>query len=325
MSKIPCPRLSVSRAARTAAVVLTFATACSSQATLLVYEGFNGYTAGALAGQTPNANTTGLNQTVGYYDGPLLRTANYTLQTTGLTLGSLQTSGGALKFTAGTNVIGADLNIGSAYTGTLWSSYLVNLTATTTSSGNGAVIRIGDTPADSTTSHFSSWADSRASTASKNTAVGYGAGATTVESSNELLTNTTYIIINRFTRVGQSISSTAGVATSWALNAGQFVTFLAVTTDREAWLDDVGSSFTAKAIHSTTNGGPYAFSSNESIGIVTVGDAGVYDELRFASSLADVTLIPEPATTALMAGIASGVLLAMRRRRQQARRGLSQS
>lgn len=284
----------------------------SSQAALLVYEGFTGYTAGQLGGQKPNANTIGLDTAVGYYDGAGTRTAGYTLETTGLTLGSLATGGGALKFTAGTNVIGADIDIGAtAFTGTLWSSYLVKLTTRSTAAfGDGTVIRIGNSPGDSTNGHFNSWADSRTSSVkSENVAVGYSnANPTSSNGSGPLALNTTYIILNRFTNVG---NAAGGTATLWALTETQFTAFLAADGEES---DLTPGSYTATATTDTVTGS-YIFSSTQAVGIVSVATTGIFDELRFGSDLASVipTAIPEPAATAIWIGLGCATACGCRR------------
>lgn len=284
--------------------VAVIATRTPAHASLLVYEGFNGYTSGVLEGQNPNANTVGLDLNVGYYDGATTsRAANYTIQTTSLSLGALQTSGGSLQFTqTPANVIGTDLDIGGTpFTGTLWSSYLVNITTKGSNAGDGAVIRIGTTPSDSSaTSHFNSWADSRSS--SGNVAVGYGSTGTN-STTTGLTTGTTYLVINRFTNVG---GGSGGTASMWVLDAAQFTAFL--ETDRSAT-----SLGTAAATNTLT--GTFVFSSTQAFGIVTVNDAGTYDELRFGSTLAAVTptTVPEPASMAAVMGIGCGLLLLRRR------------
>lgn len=309
---------SVSRTIRPA-LIASLAVLCApaAHATLLVYEGFD-YTVGSrLNTHAPNNSTVGLNKQVTYYDGPSDRTANYTV-TTGLTFAGLQTSGGALQFTTSTNVIGANLSLSSAHTGTLWSSYLVHFTQQGSGSGNGAVIRVGDSPSNNVSARLSSWADSRASTNSQKFAVGYASDDKHTESANSLALGTTYIVINRFTHVGQTLSSDSpGVATSWALTEAQYGVF--ITQDNpEAWLDDLQdlSRFTAKATHSVTSSS-YAFNNSSAIGIVTVGDAGIYDELRYGSTLASVTPVPEPATAAVLAGLlATAAACAIRRPRK---------
>ncbi|HSI07680.1 MAG TPA: hypothetical protein VK985_03755 [Rariglobus sp.] len=307
--------VSRTRFLRSAAIFIlaVVTTAVPVRATLLVYEGFNGYTTGALAGQTPNNNTVGLDTAVGYYDDGVstTRTLNYSVQNTGLTFGSLTTSGGALSFTAGTNVIGADLGV--TFTGTLWSSYLINLSARGSASNDGALIRIGLKPSDSTGGHFNSWADSRPTTASTTVSVGYN--ATTLASTNgtaSLSLNTTYIIISSFTNVGTPLSAgTTGVAKLWALTASQYAAFLSAGGDETAL---AGTSVTATATQTITSG-TFTFSTSDAFALVTVNDAGVVDELRYGSALADVTPtpIPEPAATAAIMGIGCGLFFLRRR------------
>lgn len=297
---------------------MAFSAVSLAHASLLVYEGFNGYTTGALEGQKPNANTVGLDTAVGYYDGSSpSRAAGYTIQSTSLSFASLQTTGGAVAFTAGTNVIGADLAIGAtAFTGTLWSSYLIKLTAQGSAATDGAVVRIGTMPSDSGGGHFNSWADSRPTTASTNVSVGYSATPlTTTNGSAALALNTTYIIISSFTHVGETLSSgTPGVAKLWALTESQYGAFLSAGGTETAL---ASASVTATATSSATSGS-LTFSSNDAFGLVTVTDAGTFDELRFGSTLADVTPVPEPAALAAWLGAAGGLAALMMRRRRKA-------
>lgn len=292
------------------AVLASFAP--SVHATLYVYEGFNGYTTGALAGQKPNGNTVGLDTNINYYDDGGNRTAGFAIHSTGLALGSLQTGAGALAFSSGTYVIGADISQ-TAVTGTLWSSYLVNFSTNSATSGNGTLVRIGSTPADSgTNTRFTSWADSRNS--STNIGVAYN-GATGTDGTAGLATGTTYILISKFTNVGTSLSAgTPGTATLWALTAAQFDSFIAAGGTEDLLLP---ASVTATATQTTTTGGPFTFNSNTAFGIVAVGNAGVIDELRYGSTLADVipTAIPEPAATTALAGLAAALCAVRRNRR----------
>lgn len=307
-------RFSLRRASLLGLMSLSLATA-PLHASLLVYEGFNGYSAGSLAGQTPNGNTVGLNTTTGYYDGAATsRAANYTLAANSLSFGSLTTTGGALSFTTGTNVIGAKIDIGATgYTGTLWSSYLVNLSFISTGSGDGALMRIGKTnPSDSTNAHFNSWADSRNDTSNT---IGTSYTNTGVDGSGSLATNTTYILISKFTRVGQSVDGTnTGVATQWALDASQFAAFLAAGGD-EAALGSV--TITGMSTDTFTTTSYNTFSSSDALALVTVDDVGTFDELRFGTELADVTpsSVPEPAAAVLLSGLACAAWCAVRRRR----------
>lgn len=298
--------------------VAALATMPNVRASLLVYEGFNGYTIGKLEGQIPNANTTGLDtiSTKGYYDGATTsRAGTFTAQASGLTFGTLATSGGSMGFTTGTNVIGADIEIGStAYTGTLWNSYLITFTAkgTAQTGGEGAVLRVSAAPNDNTNSRFNSWADSRSGT-SNTQAVGYA--ATGVDGSGTLALNTTYIIIGKFTNVGVTLSpSVQGVATQWALTESQFAAFLAAGGD-EAALGSV--TITGMSTQTVSSGTTNIFSSASAFAFVSVNDSGTFDELRYASTLAEVvpTNIPEPSSAAALAALAIGGAALLRRRR----------
>lgn len=287
--------------------------ASPARATLLVHEGFTGYNAGTLAGQSPNQNTTGLGP-AGYYDGATIsRAGGYTLQA-GLTFGSLATSGGALAYGTAINVIGADIDIGgTAFQGTLWSSYLVKFTATQASGdGDGALLRIGDSPNDTADLRYSSWADSRNSSTRIGTAY---SGSTAINGDAALAVGTTYILISRFTRVGSVASSVSpATATVWALNETQFGNFIAAGGDEAAL---VGTSVTATATQQVTSGSKN-FVTGDAISLVTVNSAGVFDEIRFGSTLADVTpllAIPEPAAAAALSAFTALAFCAGVRRR----------
>lgn len=308
-------RSSPRRAFGLVASLVALSGAPSAHATLLVYEGFNGYTSGQLATQAPNANTIGLNQSVGYYDDAATsRAAGFTL-TTGLSLGSLTTNGGAMAYTTGTNVIGADIAIGaSPFTGTLWTSYLVKLTTQGSGAGDGSLFRVGDSPADTADIRYTSWSDSRSGSTAVATSYSTATGN---NGTGSLALNTTYIIIASFTRVGSSLSSgNPGVATLWALNESQFSTFIASGGNETALL---GTSVTATATHSTTSG-TFTFVTGDATSFVTVNGTGVFDELRMGSTLADVTptAIPEPAALAAVLGLGCG-LLTLRRRTSRRR------
>lgn len=297
---------------RSAAVFIlaVVTTAVPVRATLLVYEGFNGYTAGQLAAQAPNTNTVGLNQSVGYYDDAATsRAAGFTL-TTGLSFGSLTTNGGAMAYTSGTNVIGADIALGSSpFTGTLWTSYLVKISTQGSGAGDGSLFRVGDSPADTADIRYTSWADSRTSSTAVATSYSTATGANGTAS---LTLNTTYIIIASFTRVGSSLSSgSPGVASLWALNETQFANFIANGGTEAALL---GTSVTATATHSTTSG-TLTFVTGDATSFVTVAGTGVFDELRIGSTLADVTptAVPEPAATAAIMSIGCGLFFLRRR------------
>lgn len=280
---------------------------------LLVHEGFVGYNSGKIEGQRPNQNTTGLNTLKAYYDGSSpSRAAGFTL-TTGLTFGALQTSGGALAFGNTVNVVGADISIG-ALDGpvTLWSSYLVQFSQPLGTANNyGALLRVGASPSDNGGARFTSWADSRATNSDK-VAVGYsGSGGSDGNAGLEV--GKTYIIISSFTRVGQTLSADLpGVATLWALDETQFADFVRAGGD-EAALNSVTA--TAMATQTVTSGN-YAFSSGDAFGLITQNSTGVFDEVRFGTTLESVTPVPEPSAAAVFAGVFCLAGAAWRRRRR---------
>jgi hypothetical protein len=289
-------------------MAMALGTAAPAQGALLVYEGYNGYS--DIDDTTlPNSNTTGLNTTIPYA-GNL--TGNPGIGT-GLTLSNLQVSGGALTFSGGTVVAGAQLSLASPYTGTLYGSYLVNLATRGTSSGNGMEFRLAND--DSTGGiRFRSNPDSRNGT-DTTTALTYGGAL--ASGSQSLLLNTTYLFINRFTNVGSALNATTtGTATSWALTAAQFDLLMAAP-DREAYLDaaTAGVQVTAKQTVTDVTGGPFVFQSGNRVQFVEVGDAGAFDEFRFAPTLTEVVPVPEPASLGI-AAIAGALLL----RRQSRRR-----
>ena len=110
---------------------------------LIVYEPFQGYPTGQFekttgtAGQTPNANTIGLDQTVQYQDIDLQNysTSYDSIMQTGLTFSDLQVSGGKchinkVRATGTGPSIGTRLSLGAPVTsGYIWTSYLVQINA----------------------------------------------------------------------------------------------------------------------------------------------------------------------------------------------------
>jgi hypothetical protein len=294
------------RAAGLAAVLLLLGSGGARGATL-VYEGFNGYS-DITATTAPNANTIGLDQATPYAGNS---PENLSIAT-GLTLSNLEVSGGSASFSAGTIVAGAQIDRASPYTGTLYSSYLVQLTSRGSANANGAEVRISNDDATGG-NRFRSMADSRTNANTKVLAVSYDGSQ--ADASTEISLDTTYIIIGRFTNVGTALSAaTPGVATSWALTAAQFDNFR-TAADPEAFLDaaPIGggpTEVTARAADAPVTTGTFSFADGNRMQFVEVGDAGLVDEIRYGTSLADVT-VPEPAALGLIG--AAGLLLLRRR------------
>lgn len=292
------------RLCRAAAVggILT-CTGSSAQAALILYEGFN-YTTGALSTKTPNASTIGLNTSVAYQGATV---GNYTVTGSSLTFSTnFATSGGSISIGSGTGVGAAQMSLASSYTGTLYSSYLVRLASrSTAAAGDGALSRISNDTAN-TGEHFLNMADSRSS--STQVAIGYD--ATTVTAGTSLSLNTTYLMLARFTRVGQATNVTSGVATVYALTSAQYDSFIAAG-GTEAYLDSAvigtgGSQISARGSDSYSSSTALTFATGQYAQFVSVNDSTTFDELRYGSTLADVTPIPEPSSAVLLlAGVAA--------------------
>jgi hypothetical protein len=286
----------------------------SAPAALLVYEGFVGYTAANLdlAG-APNANTIGLDTTVEYAGTSI---ASYTLVGTSLSFGSrFTTNGGSVSVAGATAVAAAKLKLnsppGSPYTGTLFSSYLINITSRATSGSNlGGGIRVA-TDTGPTNEHFLNYADNR--TSGNNVAAGYDDG-TNISGSAALGTGTTYLMLSRFTLVGSATGS--ATATTWAFTQAQYESFLDLGGTEAVLLGLTATGYTAKATDTATLPvASNAFSDSTYEQIVNAGLTAQWDEIRYATTVEEVTgrPIPEPATSLLaLLGLA---LLHRRRRR----------
>jgi hypothetical protein len=291
----------------------TVFSASPARASLLIYEGFN-YTAGStLAAVSPNASTTtGLDTTTAYSG---TGAGNYTVQASSLSFGSLQTTGGSVAVTASTSVASAKISLASAFTGTLWSSYLVSISSQGSATGDGALLRVASNNSN-LNERFLSFADSRAT--STNVAVGYD--STPVLSGNSLALSTTYLIISKFTNVGAALSTeTTGQSTIWALTEAQFANFI-LGGGTESYLNSASVTGTSTGISAratdTSTTGTFSLATGNFAALVTVNDVARFDELRFGTELIDVTPVPEPASFGLVAGIGLLGMVSFRRRQR---------
>ncbi|OJU98316.1 MAG: hypothetical protein BGO12_02680 [Verrucomicrobia bacterium 61-8] len=299
------------RALGVSAMIFTAFTT-SSQAALLVYEGFN-YSAGlALNTITPNASTAGLDKTVAYAGNGAV---NY-VTGSGLTFGALTTSGGSISSAASVTAVGAAKLSLNTYVGTLWSSYLVSFSSiSNTAVGNGALTRVANDISNNG-ERFNSYADSRIPSGSPSTNIGiaYNAASNITVGTTALSLDTTYILISKYTNVGSAVNAGTGTGTLYALSLSQFNSFLSAG-GAESWLNSAsigtGASNVTGRVSSTNNANStYLFQSGGYAQFVNVNDGVTFDELRYGSTLADVTPVPEPGTLGLAAlGVGTAFLL----------------
>ncbi len=271
-------------------------------ADLVVYEGFNGYAAGPLPGQTVSAQSTGLDHVSTITSAGTGALSNV-FQASGLTFSDLVVNGGSALYD---DVGGRASYIGFAYngptvTGTLYSSYLTNL-ITPQNSASVVSLRVNATSTTAGSgSYFHAFGDCNSNTF---TGSQYDANNQFTSSGVTLGNNTVYLVIGRFTNVGSALSAgNPGVATTFVLTAEQFDHFKAGGfTDAELDAAPVGAA--ADAVTSRVSDAPVAsgtFSLTAGRGIqfgpgnaLTAGinQTIAYDELRFGVSLPDVLPLP---------------------------------
>jgi hypothetical protein len=286
-----------------------------ARAELLVYEGFNGYGTGNLIGKQINANTMGLDTATNW---ATTQPGALTLQATSLTFDpSFITSGGSVTFGTTTTVGAAKLSLTGDYAGTLWMSYLVNLTARGGNASDGIALRVTNDNA-SGGDRFDLMADTRNS--STNAGVGYDGGtANSTNSGVNLTLGTTYLLIGSFTNVGVGLTvGNPGVGTMYALTAAQFASFQAAGgTESYLTTTAIGTGagqVTARISDAAVTTGTFNFRSTDFASMVAVNGTGTFDELRYGTTLNDVTTIPEPGTATLLAIAGLGTLATRRRR-----------
>lgn len=286
------------------AVAILVATVSYASADLVVYQGFDGYAVGPLPGQTVGANTQGLDPAGVVTSAGTGANAN-AFEATGLTFSNLITSGGSGRYSDATgrpSYIGFAYN-GPAVAGTLYSSYVVRLVtapnalsvvslranATATTGGSG--------------SYFHTYADSVGNTF---TASQYDANNQNTSSTTTLTTGADYVVIGRFTRVGQPLSAeNPGLATTYVLTAAQFDFFkdegFTETELDSALIGSGPANVTSRVSDAPVNSGTFTLNPGNGIqfgpGNGGANQTVAYDELRFGTTLDDVLPLvedPEP-------------------------------
>lgn len=285
----------------------------SAQASLLIYEGFSGYSATTLSGQAVSGSTVGLS---GSY--ATAAASGLTVTSSGLTFGSGATtyavSGGAASWSVnGAGGAGATLSLSSAYSGTLYGSYLINLGANPTSDGARAEVRMNASTGGATgTSFYNAQA---AAITTGNSAVKYNAAI--IETPSLLAANTTYMVISRWSNVGGT--SGTGTGTVWFLSSAQYDALASAGNLTDAYLDSavVGADIVQK-VTSTTDVYGVSLTSGQALQMIfqsaSLNTVRMVDEIKFGSSLYDVSAVPEPTTMAMLMG-ATMLLVSARKRR----------
>lgn len=313
-------------ASLTSVGLLALASAPLAHATLLVYEGFNYNLTNntSINGAAGTATGTQGNWTVSNVTGS---TSLY--QTTGLTFGgNFPTgTGGALRQSstwnsANTNQTTATLRLDTSTTGTLWSSYLVNYSAISASNGGFARQGVGSDAAGSTIS-LSSQLYTNTLSSDRKLGTGYDVSPT-ASANTAFATGTNYLIISSFTNVGVTLGGgTNGVATSWAFTQAGYDNWVTLGNSAQSALD----TYAFRKVSDTATSGTYGFDSVGYISFQTNSPdfsghniTALYDELRYGTTLADVTAspIPEPSAYAAILGAFALAGVAARRRSRAA-------
>ncbi len=276
--------------------LLTLFLVCApiARASLVVYEGFNGYQTGDLTGQSV-VNTVGL---TGAY-GTTGENSTYTVwyQTSGLSFGSIQTSGGSAWCIGYDTSATVGLASSVAVQGTMWSSYLVK-----------AGSSIGGNVLVATKNNSSGTLYGRtAANAGSLPGVAYGESNWngSISGSSQLAGNTTYMVVSKFTNVGMSLSaSQTGTLREWILTLDQFQNWEANGLS-ESYLTAATAGTGSNQIYAITGvsvsaSGTYSFDNQCSLSYAGQYTNNItFDELRYGTELSDVIVVPEPASWAL--------------------------
>lgn len=284
--------------------VLVLGMAIHCHGDLLVYEGYNyGLADGTGMGGVATA-ATGL-------------TGNYTVAVTsvgfnyvkyaatGLAFGPqfLTTSGGSVRsdsFKKNESArLGAALST-AAVTGDLWNSCLVNYSALAGADYGLSGVRL-NTSADGTgTSSFQAFSDAVATSNTEKPGIAYSTTVATYGGAFALETNTTYLVLTKFTNVGTALSAgTPGQGTLWLFTQAGYEGWVA-NSGLESGLSTYASAVVSSAAVSS---GTFSFA-----GFLNVynarGNVSAFglqtlltDEVRYGTTLADVVKVPGPAAT----------------------------
>lgn len=272
------------------------------EAAATVYEGFS-YTPGQnISTQTSTATGIGNWST---YNGIL-----GTTDATGLTFGSLVTTGGSLDVTAPTannnwDFLTAPITNTIANGQTLYVSYLFKYTGP--GGGNAASDNFGVGVGGNGDGHTMSLLAHQYQRNPNNMMIAYGDQQGTEKPSGNIFDGSTYLFVGEWTNLGGSSS-----ATGWLLNVSNFNAISGSTiTDSSL---NANNMATASA---TGTAGTFDLTQFVKIGDF-IGENVNYnlDEIRYSTSLSDVlpvVAVPEPSTYTLF-GLGIGALFFLRRK-----------
>jgi hypothetical protein len=213
---------------------------------------------------------------------------------------------------------------GPSVSGTLYTSFLLNIASgITTASSSG--LRINNSQnASGSTAFFQSYGDTSSSTAPGN-AYGLNAsqvnGSTPATTAGSLSLNTTYLVVGIFTNTGTSLSAgSPGLGTTYVMTLDQYNYFDShggITTSAlaGATVGASGDNTIYSAVSSSVTSGAFTLQTGGgiqfAIGNAQVSQTVYFDEMRVGTSLSDVAPAPEPSAAVLLLGGIS--FLALRR------------
>ena len=291
-------------------------------ATLLVYEGFDGYTAGTFVGQT-TINTIGLTGSYVSANTTATDSNNVKFQTTGLSFGGMQTNGGSIFSTtiAGgatrVGTVGVSLGgLAGPVTGSLYTSYLINFGTASRNDSSNVVLAVNTAPSATSGRYFASTSDGTTNNGSLNTAYDTTGGSPT-----SLSQSGTFLVIDEFTNVGNDTAVTTGTSTEWIVSETQYNLLMADGMITTAELNTAGA-VTSKVTDTSTTG-TWNFGPSNALQLYlstsVAGTAYTMDEVRIGTTLADVA-IAVPESNALTLLMSAGILcLGLHRQKRRSR------
>ncbi|MDF3128994.1 PEP-CTERM sorting domain-containing protein [Kiritimatiellaeota bacterium B1221] len=280
---------------------------------LLVYEGFNYGLADNTAIGGTATTATGLTGNYSASNTPSKASSSY--RTAGLSFGSVfyAGSGGSLNqraLNSGVSYLGVALDTAVVH-GDLWGSHLFNIADINSINTTGQT-RLNSTATGGSSSSWFNMADD-ISGSGQYPQVAYDGSTYSTQSGFEYVEGTTYLMVSKFTQVGEALSAgTPGVASLWIFSQAQY----------EAWVAGGGSEASLSAFSDgfatvSTTSGSYEF--DDFLQFAAYSTSGsvssLYtDEVRYGTTLGDVVAVPEPSTILMLLAGCCVLALGVRRR-----------